>query len=99
MKRYEWTPERLAEIHKWRVENEANLDKTAEHFGLKKSTLYSAMQKHKVKQRQAVGKPFPANKPLKFIDVPQASMPLALAQVAVVFCSPDQLAQVLRGVK
>lgn len=91
--RLNWTPEKVAEILDWQKKNNSTVAEAASKFGLHPGVLRSAMYRM---GKRAGGKAT-VNKQPKFIDITPA--PLTTAPLAVVFCSPDQLSNVLRGLK
>ena len=110
MQQSEWTPERLQEIMRWKKENDATWQETADHFKVKHSTLYSAYNYHQQKKKGKKTKALAVKpaKQAKFIDIqaqhtaPEPPGSDGNREVEVVFCkvrvTENQLANALKGV-
>lgn len=98
MQKRKWTKERYEEMQAWRAQNSATATQTRTQFHLS-SGYYSKLKERFEGPAQPLKKTRGTfqKKNLTYMDIPAATQPGSF--VTVIRCQPNQLSEVLMGLK
>ena len=92
-----WNPEKLAEMEKWRIENNATKAATSNHFGVNKSTYYAALYDRRHKKTKETKTAAPVKHQDFMTPTAEPAAKDTGKKVAIIICPVDELKHILGG--